>query len=129
MLVITMMTYCNKFNIIYSITFCHWGGEVGDSPECQKLYTLSILISISCDWFLHRCLNFEQHSDIWYIYGYLYRICRSLLITGKNPSGTAGYSAINLGINNLSATVKTDIANRSVDCFMMSVQLCFQNEL
>lgn len=62
------MTYCNKFNIIYSITFCHWGGEVGDSPECQKLYTLSILISISCDWFLHRCLNFEQHSDIWYIW-------------------------------------------------------------
>lgn len=63
------------------------------------------------------------------IFGYLYRICRSLLITGKNPSGTAGYAAINLGINNLSATVKTDIANRSVDCFMMSVQLCFQNEL
>lgn len=43
------------------------------------------------------------------------RICRSLLITGKNPSGTAGYAAINLGINNLAATVKTDIANRILE--------------
>ncbi|XP_061172833.1 uncharacterized protein LOC133182124 [Saccostrea echinata] len=43
------------------------------------------------------------------------RICRSLLITGKNPSGTAGYAAINLGINNLTATVKTDIANRILE--------------
>ncbi|CAG2189907.1 unnamed protein product [Mytilus edulis] len=44
------------------------------------------------------------------------RICKSLLLAGKNPmAGHAGYAVVNLGVSNLPATVKTDLANRLLE--------------
>ncbi|CAH1790961.1 unnamed protein product [Owenia fusiformis] len=40
------------------------------------------------------------------------RIGRSLVHIGKRPSGDAGCAVINLGVANLPATTKTDLANR-----------------
>ena len=44
----------------------------------------------------------------------LTRIGRALVVSGRNPGGQAGFNIINLGITNLSPTVKTDLANRYV---------------
>ncbi|XP_048734927.2 uncharacterized protein LOC125650577 [Ostrea edulis] len=67
-------------------------------PQCQERGELMSELNLACEFMLLAT-----------------RICRSLLITGKNPSGSSGYAAINLGINNLTATVKTDIANRILE--------------
>lgn len=40
------------------------------------------------------------------------RIGRALVVSGRNPGGQAGFDIVNLGITNLSPTVKTDLANR-----------------
>ena len=41
-----------------------------------------------------------------------FRLGRALVMSGRNPGGQAGLNVVNFGVTNLSATVKTDIANR-----------------
>ena len=36
------------------------------------------------------------------------------MLSGRNPGDQAGLKVVNFGVTNLSATVKTDIANRCV---------------
>lgn len=43
------------------------------------------------------------------------KIGRALVVSGRNPSTQAGCSVVNLGIANLAATVKTDLANRLLE--------------
>lgn len=40
------------------------------------------------------------------------RLCKSLISAGRKPSSSSGCSVVNLGISNLTATAKTDLANR-----------------
>lgn len=42
------------------------------------------------------------------------RIGRALVMVGRNPGNQAGFAVINLGIANLPATSKTDLANKYV---------------
>lgn len=81
MLVITMLTYCNKFSIIYCITFCHWGGEVGDSPECQKQCTLYIInFNFHIMWLISPSV-----SQFWTTFWYLIYIWISLQDLSLTP--------------------------------------------
>ncbi|CAD5111452.1 DgyrCDS761 [Dimorphilus gyrociliatus] len=40
------------------------------------------------------------------------RLCRSLISAGRKPSSGTGCSVVNVGVSNLTATTKTDLANR-----------------
>ena len=43
---------------------------------------------------------------------FICRIGRGILVAGSNPNSNMGLTAINLGVANLSPTLKTDAANR-----------------
>ncbi|OWF38604.1 uncharacterized protein LOC110466050 [Mizuhopecten yessoensis] len=46
---------------------------------------------------------------------YATRICRALIVSGRNPAGHNGFPVVNFGISNLPATAKTDLANRLLE--------------
>ena len=45
-----------------------------------------------------------------------YRIGKALVLAGRKPGGqhAPGYSVVNFGVNNLTPTTRTDLANRYV---------------
>ncbi|KAL5009145.1 hypothetical protein ScPMuIL_014726 [Solemya velum] len=43
------------------------------------------------------------------------RLGRALVLAGRNPGGHTGYAVVNLGITNLQATTKTDLANKFLE--------------
>lgn len=43
---------------------------------------------------------------------FYYRIGLALCTAGKNPGGAGPVATINIGVNNLPVTAKTDLANR-----------------
>ena len=54
------------------------------------------------------------------------RIGKELVLAGLKPGSrsNAGFSMVNFGVNNLTATAWTDLANRWVICTSLSEWLC-----
>ncbi|KAJ8308848.1 hypothetical protein KUTeg_013722 [Tegillarca granosa] len=86
--------------------------------KCKQSNQIVSELHLSCDLMLYAlryvwikfAINVSEEVHVQCV-----RICRSLMLSGKNPSGLAGFSTINLGIANLPATVKTDLANRLLE--------------
>jgi hypothetical protein len=59
------------------------------------------------------CLVFDEDVD-WDCCCFVPRIGKCLVLAGRKPGGlnTAGFSVVNFGVNNLTATSRTDLANK-----------------
>ena len=60
---------------------------------------------------------------------FYYRIGLALCTAGKNPGGAGPVATINIGVNNLPVTAKTDLANRyqilhPLKCFWCCLSVC-----